>query len=111
MHIKVGDPRFALTLAKERHMAYRRDILDELHALKQDATRLLGARTEKLREASSQKAEDIGAHVKAFLSDFRDAIALEDEDIERVFAGRAAAALTTALVLGIVIGWALRKKP
>ena len=112
MHIKVGIPRFALMfLTKERDMAYRHEILDELHALKQDVTRLVGSRTEEWCEASSQKAKDIAADVKAFLTDFRDAIALEEEDIERVFAGRAATALTTALVLGIVIGWALRKKP
>jgi len=64
-------------------MAYRHEILDELQALKQDATRLLGSRTEEWREASTRKAKDIAADVKAFLSDFRDAVALEEEDIER----------------------------
>jgi hypothetical protein len=91
-------------------MTYRNDILDELHALKAETTHLIGTRAEQMREASSQKAKDIAGDVKAFLSDFRDAIALEEEEIERVFAGRAAAALATALALGIVIGWAMRKK-
>jgi len=59
----------------------------------------------------AQEAKDIAADLKAFLSDFHDAIALEEKDTERVFAGRAATALTAALALGIVIGWALRRKP
>jgi F0F1-type ATP synthase assembly protein I len=92
-------------------MTYRNEILDELHALKTEATRLLSTRADELRETSSQKAKDIAADVKGFLSDFRDALALEEEEIERAFAGRAAAALASALALGIVIGWALRRKP
>jgi len=91
-------------------MTYRRDILDELNTLKADAAHLVGTHAEELREASSQKAKEIAADVKAFLSDFRDTLALEEEEIERAFAGRAAAALATALALGIVIGWALRRK-
>jgi hypothetical protein len=92
-------------------MTYRHDILSELHALKGEAARLFDSGTEEWRQASSQKAKDIATDVKAFLSDFRDSIALEDHEIERVFAGRAAAALVSALALGIVIGWALRRKP
>ena len=91
-------------------MTYHRDIVDELHALKQDAARLIGTHAEELREASGQKTKEFAAEVKTFLSDFRDAIALEEQEIERAFAGRAAAALATALALGIVIGWAMRKK-
>jgi len=106
MHIKACGQRFILAC----FMTYRRDIRVELLALKQDAARLLGTHAEELREASSQRAREIGAEVKTFLSDFRDAIALEEQEIERAFAGRAAAALATALALGIVIGWAMRKK-
>lgn len=91
-------------------MTYHDEILDELHALKHETTRLVGARAEELRERSSQKAMEIATDVKTFLSDFRDAIGLEEDEIERAFAGRAAAALATALALGIVIGWALRRK-
>jgi F0F1-type ATP synthase assembly protein I len=91
-------------------MTHRHDIRDELDALKAEAAHLLGPRTEKLREASNQKAKEIAADVKTFLSDLRDAITLEEEEIARAFAGRAATALTTALALGIVIGWTTRKK-
>jgi len=91
-------------------MAYHDEILDELQALKHETTRLVGTHAEELREASSRKAMEIAADVKTFLSDFRDAVGLEEDEIERAFAGRAAAALATALALGIVIGWALRRK-
>ncbi len=87
------------------------DIRDELLALKAEAEHMFGTPTEELREASSQKANEIAADVKAFLSDLRSAITLDDEEIARAFAGRAATALATALALGIVIGWAMRKKP
>jgi len=91
-------------------MTYRHDIRNELQALKAEAAHLLATRAEELREASSQKAKEIAADIKTFLSDLRDAIAMDEEEIERAFAGRVATALTTALALGIVIGWAMRKK-
>jgi hypothetical protein len=47
---------------------------------------------------------------KTFVNDLRDALALEESEIERAFTGRAATALTTALVLGVAVGWMLRKK-
>jgi F0F1-type ATP synthase assembly protein I len=92
-------------------MAYRHEILDELQVLKEEATRLVGSRAEEWRAASSEKARDIAADVKAFLSDLRDTIALEEEEIERAFAGRAATALVSALALGIVIGYVLGRRP
>ena len=92
-------------------MAYRHDYVDELHRLKQETTRLIGAQAEEWRDASSKKANDVAADVKAFLSDLRDAIALDEKEIERAFTGRAAAALMTAVAVGVVIGWVLRKKP
>jgi hypothetical protein len=91
-------------------MTYRRDIQNELSALKAEATHLLGARAEELRVASSRRAKEIAADVKTFLTDFRDAVALEEHELERAFAGHAATALATALALGIVIGWTMRKK-
>ena len=91
-------------------MTHRCDIRDELLAPKAEAARLLGPRAEELQAASRQKAKEIAADVKTFLSDFRDAVTLEEEEIARAFAGRAATALATALALGIVIGWTMRKK-
>jgi Holliday junction resolvasome RuvABC endonuclease subunit len=86
------------------------DIMDELHALKQEAGHLLATGAEELREASNQRAKAIATDLKAFLTDFRDALAPDTAEVERAFAGKAATALATALALGIVIGRTLRRK-
>jgi hypothetical protein len=90
-------------------MSNRHDILDEIRALKSETARLLGGRAENLG-ASSETTKDIVADVKTFLSDMRDALALEEAEIEKAFAGRAATALVSALALGVVIGYVLRRK-
>ena len=91
-------------------MGHRQDILDEIRALKSETVRLLGARAEN-PVTSSETAKDIVTDVKAFLSDIRDALALEEAEIERAFAGRAVTALVSALAVGVVIGYVLRRKP
>jgi hypothetical protein len=91
-------------------MSDRQGVLDEIRALKSETARLLGARAEHMA-ASGETAKDIAADIKAFLSDLRDALALEEAEIERAFAGRTATALVSALALGIVVGYVLRRKP
>jgi hypothetical protein len=92
-------------------MSYSQDIADELHALKRDAGRLLNSGAEEWRRVSSEKTHTLAADVKTFLTDVRDALALEEAEVERAFAGRAVPALATALAVGIAIGWLLRRKP
>jgi hypothetical protein len=91
-------------------MAYRHDIVDELQSLRQQARRLVGAGSEEFRQAAHQSAKTLASDAKAFVNDLRDALVLEESEIERAFAGRAATALTTALVLGVAVGWMLGKK-
>ena len=91
-------------------MSYRQDITSELHALKRDAGRLLNDSTEDWRRASSEKAHTLAADVKTFLNDIRDALSLEEAEVERAFAGRAVASLATAFAVGIAVGWLLRRK-
>ena len=85
-------------------------IRDELLALRAEAAHLFGARAEELRDASRQKANEVVADVEAVLTDLRDAVNQEEEEIARAVAGRAATALATALALGVVVGWTMRKK-
>lgn len=92
-------------------MSYRQDITDELHALKRDAGRLLNSGAEEWRRTSSEKAHILAADVKTFLTDVRDALTLEEAEVERAFAGRAVPALATAFAVGIAVGWLLRRKP
>jgi hypothetical protein len=90
-------------------MTYRQEITDELHALKRDAGRLFNG-AEQWPQKSHDKAEALVADVKTFLTDIRDALTLEEAEVERAFAGRAVPALATALAVGIAIGWIWKTK-
>jgi len=92
-------------------MSYSQDILEELHALKREAGHVLKSGADEWQQASREKAHALAADVKTLLTDVRDALALDEAEVERAFAGRAVPALATALAVGIAIGWLLRRKP
>jgi len=92
-------------------MSYSREILDELHALKRDAGHILKTSAEEWQHISREKAHTVAADVKTLLTDLREALALDEAEVERAFAGRAVPALATALAVGIAIGFLLRRKP
>lgn len=92
-------------------MSYRKDIVDELHALKREAGHGLKTSAEEWQQISRERANSLAAEVKTFLTDLRDALALDGAEVERAFAGRAVPALATALAVGIAIGFILRRKP
>jgi hypothetical protein len=91
-------------------MSYSRDIMEELHALKREAGHTLKTSAEEWQTISREKAHSLAADVKTFLTDFRDALALDEAEIERAFAGRAAATMATALAAGVVIGYFLGRR-
>jgi hypothetical protein len=91
-------------------MSYGRDIAEELHALKREAGHMLRTGAEEWRDMSQGKTHPLSADVKDFLTDLRQALASDEAEIERVFAGRAVPALVTALAVGIAIGFALGRK-
>jgi hypothetical protein len=92
-------------------MSYSQDILEELHALKHEAGHALKTSAEEWQTATREKAHSVANDVKTFLVDFRDALALDEAEVERAFAGRAVPALATALAVGIAIGFFLRRRP
>lgn len=102
------DPAVASS-AEKNDMSYRHDITDELHALKRDAGRLLNTGAEEWRQMSREKTHALTADITAFLTDIRDALAREEAEVERAFAGRAVPALVTAFAAGIAIGWFWKK--
>jgi len=99
-----------VSLTEKAAVTYRQEITDELHALKRDAGRLLNSGAEQWRQRSHDKTEALVADVKTFLTDIRDALTLEEAEIERAFAGRAVPALVTALAVGVAIGWIWKRK-
>ena len=92
-------------------MSYRQDIVEELHALKREATHRLQTSAEEWRQLSREKANSLATDIHAILTDFRNALAHDEAEIERIFAGRTVPALATALAVGVAIGFFLRRKP
>ena len=88
-------------------ISYSQDIVEELHAL----NRVLKTSAQECQTISREKAHSLAADVKTFLTEFHDALALDEAEFERAFAGRAAETMATALVAGVVIGYFLRRKP
>ena len=92
-------------------MSYRKDITEELHALKREAAHVLTTGPEEWRRISRRKAQTLAAEVQALVATFRDTLAQDEAEIERALAGRAAQVLATALVAGVVMGWFIRRRP
>jgi hypothetical protein len=86
------------------------DIWSELQGLKSDTEQRLGAINDALRDGSEWKADAFVDHVKDCVADFKSALERGEKQAERAIAERGATALVSALVVGIVIGWALRRK-
>ena len=91
-------------------MSYSRDIVEELRALKREAGVAMKTSAEDWQKTSRETAHSLSAELKTLLTDFRDALALDEAEIERAFAGRAIPALATALAVGVAIGFILRRK-
>ena len=92
-------------------MSYRRTIMEELQALKRDTGRLVQAHAEDWQQLSHEKAHAFASDLKALVHDLSKTLEADEAEIERAFAGRAAQALGTAVAVGIVLGWILRRKP
>lgn len=92
-------------------MGYSKDIMEELHALRREACHVLKTSADEWQTISREKATSLAADIKTFLTDFRDALALDEAEIEHAFAGRMANSMVTALTIGIVVGYLLRRKP
>jgi hypothetical protein len=92
-------------------MSHSRDIMEELHALKRETGQRLKTSADERQQFSDEKAHSLAADVKTFLTDIGDALAFDESELERAFAGRVVPALATALAVGVAIGVILRRKP
>lgn len=72
---------------------------------------MLNASTEEWQRTAREKAHAVAADLQIFLTDLCDALAHDEAEVERAFAGRAVPALATALAVGIAIGFFVRKRP
>jgi hypothetical protein len=82
---------------------------DELLALKSEMSRLLNMPADDMLDVAKRRSEGLADQIKATLGDLGETLSEEEEHIERLIAERPIAALASAFVLGIAIGFVLRR--
>jgi hypothetical protein len=90
-------------------MEQHREILDEQNALKQEAGQVRSTGAEEL-QAPARKVESFENELKTLVERLRAAVEKEEREVERALTDRTATVLTSAIMLGVIIGWTLRKK-
>lgn len=82
---------------------------DELTALKNEMSRLLGMPADDMRDAARRKSEALAEQIKAAVSEIGKSLSEEEAHVERLIAERPVAALASAFALGIAVGFMLRR--
>lgn len=85
------------------------DLANELQALKSEMSRLLSTPAEDIFAAAKSRSEALAEQVKDSLNELGATLSSEEEHVERMIAERPIAALASAFVLGIAIGFMLRR--
>ena len=80
---------------------------DELHALKSEMSHLLSTSADDIFDAAKSRSEALAEQIKDTLNELGATLSAEEEHVERLIAERPIAALASALVLGIAIGFML----
>ena len=81
----------------------------ELQALKSEMLRLLSTPADEMLDAARSRSEALAEQVKDSLNELGATLSAEEERVERLIAERPMAALASALVLGMAIGFMLRR--
>jgi ElaB/YqjD/DUF883 family membrane-anchored ribosome-binding protein len=82
---------------------------DELQALRSEMSRLLHVSADDVIDAAKSESEALVGQIKASLGELGETLSQEEEHVERLIAERPIAALASAFVLGIAIGYMLRR--
>lgn len=85
------------------------ELTDELHALKREVSRLLGATDDGLLDGVRNGADALADQIKVALSDLGDTLTEEEDHVGALIAERPIVAVTAALALGVAIGFMLRR--
>ena len=85
------------------------ELRDELQALKGDLSRLLNATSEGIFDTSRSGAEALADQVKTALNDLGETLGEQESHLEDIISERPIASLASALALGVVIGFMLRR--
>jgi ElaB/YqjD/DUF883 family membrane-anchored ribosome-binding protein len=85
------------------------DLGDELLALKGEVSQLLNTTSEGLFDASKDRAEALADRIKAALNDLSKTLGDQEDYLENFISDRPVTSLASALALGVVIGFMLRR--
>ena len=80
-----------------------------MQALKSEMLRLLSTPADEMLDAAKSRSEALAEQVKDSLNELGATLSAEEERVERLIAERPMAALASALVLGMAIGFMLRR--
>lgn len=90
-------------------MLQTHDIKSELQSLKDDISRVIGDRSERIAGASRETFEDMSKQLKSALEELGQTLAHEESHMEQVVAERPITSLASAFALGVVVGFMLRR--
>jgi ElaB/YqjD/DUF883 family membrane-anchored ribosome-binding protein len=82
---------------------------DELQALKNEVSRLLNHTGEEVFDAAKSRADALADQFKAALNDLGETLSEQEDHVEALIAERPIATMASAFVLGVVIGFMLRR--
>ena len=82
---------------------------DELQALKDEVSQLLGAASEGIFETSANRAEALADQIKAALNDLGETLSEQEGHVETIVSNRPIASLASAFALGVAVGVMLRR--
>jgi ElaB/YqjD/DUF883 family membrane-anchored ribosome-binding protein len=85
------------------------ELRDELQALKADVSRVLNTTSEGIFDASKTGAEALADQLKAALNDLGETLGEQEDRIENLVSDRPITSLASALALGVVVGFMIRR--
>jgi len=85
------------------------ELNDELHALKIDVSQLLDTTREGILNTSRAGADALADQIKDVLSELSETLSGEEKHIRALISDRPIAILASAFVLGVVLGFAMRR--
>jgi ElaB/YqjD/DUF883 family membrane-anchored ribosome-binding protein len=84
-------------------------LMNELQTLKDDLSRLVQTSSDGFLDASKGRAEALAEQVKAALNEFGETLEQEEDHVEKLISEHPIASVVSALALGVVIGFTLRR--
>jgi ElaB/YqjD/DUF883 family membrane-anchored ribosome-binding protein len=82
---------------------------DELQALKSEVSRLLNNNGDGMFDAAKSRADALADQIQAALNELGETLSEQEDHVETLIAERPIASMASALALGVVIGFMLRR--